>query len=44
MNTVNPKTILAILVFACALAAGQASAGLMDFTADSLQVEDTGGC
>jgi hypothetical protein len=43
MRKTNPKTILAIVVFACTLAAGQANAGYM-FTTESLRVEDTGGC
>jgi hypothetical protein len=44
MNKANPKTMLAIALFVCALAAGSANAGYMEFTADSLRVEDAGGC
>ena len=44
MKKINPKTILAIVVFACTLATGQVSAGYMGFTADSLRIEDSGGC
>jgi len=44
MRKANPKTILALLVFACTLAAGPVNAGYMDFTTDSLRVEDSSGC
>lgn len=38
------KKMLALVVFACLLAAGPVHAGLMGFTAQSLQAEDSGGC
>jgi hypothetical protein len=40
----NAKTLLAIAVFACTLAAGPVYAGYLDFTAESLRVEGTDGC
>lgn len=44
MRYAPPKTLLAIVALLCTLAAGPASAGYMDFTVDSLRVEETGGC
>ena len=36
--------LLALYVFASMFAAGPAHAGYMDFTVESLQTEDAGGC
>jgi hypothetical protein len=44
MKKARLHTFLALAAVACLLAAGPVNAGYMDFTADSLQVADSGGC
>ena len=38
------KALLAVLSFVCLLAIEPAQAGLMDFSIESLETEDSGGC
>jgi len=44
MKKVSLNTLLAVFFFACTLAAGPVCAGYLDFTVESLQTEDSGGC
>ncbi len=44
MKKTTLKTLLALLVLSCMLAAGTVNAGYMGFTAKSLQTEDSDGC
>jgi hypothetical protein len=38
------KALLAALLFGYLLAAGPVQAGFMDFSVESLKIEDSGGC
>ena len=44
MKKDRSNTLLALIAFACMLAAAPVNAGYMDFTAESLQVADADGC